>query len=153
MTDQAKQIAKGLWEANKELAEEIAHEIYELRDKEPEEVLYNDWRLPTIKELITLTDYSSHEPVCFDKNINPGGYWSSTIYKGYEDDAHYVYLGNGLVYYDFENGCRYVRCVRDGENRLEWSADAPMKMSWDDAMEYAKSLVAPVAFRKENRDD
>ena len=32
MREQAKQIAKGLWEANQELAEEIAHEIYELRD-------------------------------------------------------------------------------------------------------------------------
>ena len=35
MIKQAKKIAKGLWEANQELAEEIAHEIYELRD-EPE---------------------------------------------------------------------------------------------------------------------
>jgi recombinational DNA repair protein RecR len=33
MIKQAKQIARGLWEANQELAEEIAHEIYELRDE------------------------------------------------------------------------------------------------------------------------
>ena len=57
MVEQAKQIAKGLWEANQELAEEIAHEIYELRD-EPEKI---NWKevLECAKSLVT--------PVAFKK--------------------------------------------------------------------------------------
>ena len=59
MVEQAKQISKGLWEANQELAEEIAHEIYELRD-EPEntepEVTKNCescrfWNMPEVTEM------------------------------------------------------------------------------------------------------
>lgn len=153
MREQAKLIAQGLWEANQELAEEVAHEIYELRDEESDEQLFSDWRLPTIEELITLVDYSTSKPASFDKSISSSGCWSSTIREGYKDVAWGVGFDYGVVngYYKHDN--RYVRCVRAGENGLEWSADTENRMSWYQAIEYAKNLKAPVAFRKETNDN
>ena len=42
---------------------------------------------------------------------------------------------------------RLVRCVRDGENGLEWSATTKNRMVWNEAIEYAKNLVAPVYYK------
>ncbi|MCP4755182.1 MAG: DUF1566 domain-containing protein [Proteobacteria bacterium] len=79
-----------------------------------------DWRLPAVKELVTLADYSEDEPA-IDKTVFPMaddeslGYWSSTIKAGsLNNDAWAIDFDSGSVQsvrknrHDF-----YVRCVRD----------------------------------------
>ena len=97
------------------------------------------WRLPKIEELLSIVDYTKHNPASSEE-ITSNSYWSSTT------DASYAGRAWGV---DFSDGCsndchtqysKYVRCVRDTENGLEWSEDAPAEMTWDEAMEYAESL-------------
>jgi hypothetical protein len=74
-----------------------------------------DWRLPNIRELRSLVDYSRYDPAIDPLfACRPGGYWSGTTVATNPDYAWGVgfYYGHGSwgdkVYY------RYVRCVRGG---------------------------------------
>ena len=117
------------------------HEEYIEKNKE-KEVVYNDWRLPTIKELLTLVDYSTHNPAStFD--ITSSLYWSSTIGASSTSYAWNVCFSYGYTYHSYKTNALYVRCVRDSEHGLQWSDDAPSTINWCKAMEYAKNLVAP----------
>lgn len=62
---------------------------------------YNDWRLPTVKELVTIVDYKSVEPAV-DKNkfpcINSAIYWSSTPDISCKDEAWSVSFIYGDVH-------------------------------------------------------
>lgn len=78
---------------------------------------YNDWRLPNFNELYFLADRSRRNPAIDPvfQHTRSGGYWSSTSFVGYEDDAWYV-----LFYYGDDGGnaksySYFVRCVRAGE--------------------------------------
>ena len=42
------------------------------------EELFNDWRLPTIRELHTLVNFEKYEPACDLEDCVSGRYWSST---------------------------------------------------------------------------
>ena len=97
------------------------------------------FRLPTIQELLSLVDYTKHDPAS-NEDITSNYYWSSTTYAYDTDNAWFLYFYNGRSYYDVKTYSYYVRCVRDTENGLEWSKDAPTGMTWDEAMEYAESL-------------
>jgi hypothetical protein len=76
--------------------------------------LGDGWRLPTIKELLTLVDYEKSQPAC---SVFPDcpidWFWSSSAVSGDATDAwlvdfYYGYTANGGV----GNTAR-VRCVRD----------------------------------------
>ena len=75
--------------------------------------LGDGWRLPTIKELLTLVDYDRQKPACSVFPDCPSeGFWSSSAFSGYSSYAWVVSFdfgnaGNGGVGY----GNR-VRCVR-----------------------------------------
>ena len=109
---------------------------------------YSDWRLPRIQELLTLVDYEKHTPACALQDTKDTYYWSSTTDAS---DTSYAWL---VGFYDGSDGnddkaySYYVRCVRDGENGLEWSASSIKPMSWAEAHEYAANLIAPVYYKE-----
>ena len=120
-----------------------SHKDYVESNKPEEEVLYNDWRLPTIKELLTLVDYSKCNPAS-TSYITSNCYWSSTTDASDTSLAWSVSFNDGYTNYYDKTYALYVLCVRDSEHGLQWSDDAPNKMKWNEAMKYVKNLVAPV---------
>ena len=97
------------------------------------------WRLPKIEELLSIVDYTKHNPAS-NVDITSYNYWSSTTNASDTSLAWYVYFNYGYSSYYAKDGRFYVRCVRDTDNGLEWSKDAPTEMTWYEAMEYAESL-------------
>ena len=76
---------------------------------------FDDWRLPTIRELLSIVDYKSYNPA-IDTDIFPDTvssyYWSSTTYAHL---TNYAWLVNFSIGYDtFSNKSYsyYVRAVR-----------------------------------------
>ena len=78
---------------------------------------FTDWRLPTIKELASIVDYSRYKPA-IDTDYFPDTveyYWSSTTYVNNTYGAWYVYFYNGNINYGHKSKSYYVRAVRDGQ--------------------------------------
>jgi hypothetical protein len=80
----------------------------------------HDWRLPNIKELISLIDYSQYGPALplnhpFT-NVQSQAYWSSTSRLWWSTDIFVVWLWDGVVYGKFRNGgYNYFLPVRAGQ--------------------------------------
>jgi hypothetical protein len=79
--------------------------------------LHNDWRLPTIEELLYITDKGRVIPAIDPtfKYVSSDVYWSSTTLASDSSYAWTVYFDYG---YDYRNGKTYeyyVRCVRGGQ--------------------------------------
>lgn len=80
---------------------------------------HNDWRIPNVKELQSIVDYSRFYPnPTIDPIFGPTGgvqYWSSTSSANPPSFAWYVYFGDGNVYaYGKRDFPLYVRAVRGG---------------------------------------
>ena len=80
---------------------------------------YNDWRLPSKKELMGLVNYNIPYPgPTIDTNAFPvtnSWYWSSTTYAVNPGSAWVVYFYGGSVGFDGKGYNGYVRCVRGGQ--------------------------------------
>ena len=79
---------------------------------------HNDWRLPSVEELITLFDYKSKESIA-DQLIEQGYigphtyyYWSSTTYAHDSNFAWFVSMSDGLVFNYYKTSYYYVWPVR-----------------------------------------
>jgi hypothetical protein len=74
------------------------------------------YRLPTIKELQTLVDYSATASPVLDPTAFPympgTAFWSSTAFAGTTDSAWMLEFGTGVPYSPPKTTQYYVRCVR-----------------------------------------
>ena len=77
----------------------------------------NDWRLPNVKELESITDdgraNSAIDPIFIGARASK--YWSSTTYADASDFAWYVNFNDGDVNGYYKSSYMYVRCVRGGQ--------------------------------------
>lgn len=74
-----------------------------------------DWRLPNVKELMSIVDYGRYSPAIdptFFPNTQSLYYWTSTIYANNTAYAWYVHFGYGVVYNSYRYYAYGVRPVR-----------------------------------------
>lgn len=79
---------------------------------------FDDWRLPTIRELMTLVNEGQADPA-IDRIFFPGArsapYWTGTTFSGHPGFAWYVRFYNGLEYNGgYKERHYFVRAVRGG---------------------------------------
>ena len=74
----------------------------------------SDWRLPSIKELLTIVDDDRHEPKIIQSFQNVYGYryWTSSKFESYAGYIMYVDFSNGGQDATTEDAELFVRCVR-----------------------------------------
>ncbi len=71
------------------------------------------WRLPTIKELLTLVDYEKHDPACSIFSDCPSEwFWSSSALSGDTSVAWFVSFYYGASSHNGVGNTHRVRCVR-----------------------------------------
>ena len=79
---------------------------------------YTDWRLPNVRELMSIADYGAAAAPRINTTAFPGtasaACWTSTPYTPNTNGAWYVNFNLGNVLNGLKTGNRYVRCVRDG---------------------------------------
>ncbi len=80
----------------------------------------HDWRLPTIEELVYISDKGRMAPAVDPKfkNTVSNYYWSSTPYAHRPGYQWVLYFDYGEDFYRQEQSKYYVRCVREGIDDL-----------------------------------
>ena len=80
---------------------------------------FTDWRLPSIEELVYLTDKGRRNPAIdlIFENTASSHYWSSTTVEGYSFSCVGCLLLRcyGFDYWYYKHYAFYVRCVRGGQ--------------------------------------
>lgn len=82
---------------------------------------YDDWRIPTREELLTLLDKKAVYPKAttdidaFPNTAN-SYYWTATSYSFNPQMAWFVYFGSGYDYYEYKTFASHVRLVRGVQN-------------------------------------
>ena len=91
---------------------------------------FQDWRVPTLLELLSLVDYTKAEPA-IKKEItlisSKKIYWSATPYISYSNTFWGVSYKDGASKKASSNYDRYVRCVRVTKEKKEALKDAQLK--------------------------
>ncbi|MCJ7828831.1 MAG: DUF1566 domain-containing protein [Dehalococcoidia bacterium] len=78
---------------------------------------FSDWRVPNIRELMSILDYNEYMPTIQDPpftHTKSNIYWSSTTSKNNDLVVWYVNFLEGIITTTAKTGLRYVRVVRGG---------------------------------------
>jgi len=79
---------------------------------------YTDWRLPNVRELMSIVHYGATPAPRINTTAFPGTasgyYWTSTTCVSNTTNAWYVDFSLGNVNYNSKSSNNYVRCVRGG---------------------------------------
>jgi len=124
---------------------------------------HSDWRIPSIKELASITDLGKYNPATntnFFCNTLSSDYWSSTTAAYNTDFAWYVDLDRGHVNYYDKSKSNYARAVcggqtglldhlvNNGDNTvtdtvtgLMWQQATDEKMEWETAISHCEGLA------------
>ena len=75
---------------------------------------YSDWRVPKIRELLSIVDYKKYDPAILDgfSIVESNYYWSSTQYMGDPDKVWGIDFKDGATDGNGKEYDRRVRCVR-----------------------------------------
>ena len=128
--------------------------------------MYNDWRLPTRLELVTILHLGQVSPAidAVFTDTESDYYWTADTAAFNSDNAWTVRFQDGFIWSYAKSGATvsgYVRCVREGPvpivNRyadngngtvtdigsgLVWQQnDSGAKLNWEDALTYCEALV------------
>ena len=87
---------------------------------------FNDWRMPDLKELLSIVDLSIHDPsinTTYFNNAKSSSYWTSNTYTNLESNAWLLRFDHGSTYYKHKSNIYNVRAVR---NSIIRSNDPPV---------------------------
>jgi hypothetical protein len=80
---------------------------------------FSDWRLPNVKELLSISDFQEYEPAIdqtlFPNTKNRETYWSSTTYTNTTSCAMGIFISWGGTRSPEKSDINYVRAVRGGQ--------------------------------------
>ena len=122
---------------------------------------FDDWRMPTVQELLAIADYGQHNPAIntsFFPNTAGSRYWSSTKNASYPESSLYVDFLSGYDGGSYKSTAYHVRAVRGGlppadslyvdhgdgtvtdtVTWLMWQQEtAPGTMTWEQALAYCE---------------
>jgi len=121
---------------------------------------FNDWRLPTTEEMVSIIDYSVQFPnpavaAEFFPNTQSNKYWTSTKFTQYTSFAWYADFCLAHFDYDYRSSRMYARAVRgntntsntytdngdgtvkDNKTGLIWQKKpSASKLTWEQALSY-----------------
>lgn len=125
---------------------------------------YEDWRLPSINELASITNYGKNNPsidLSVFPNIPSWPLWSTSVYYHDSDYAWNVWFEDGVSSANIKTSSYYVKCVRgetfpskifteftlagkvvfsDSTTNLVWTKEIVSGKTWKDALSYCETL-------------
>ncbi len=84
---------------------------------------FSDWRLPTIRELLTIVDYERHDPAIDTDafKCDSAWYWTSTpLHSSPSGCAWFVYFYDGLASWSSQGDGFHVRAGRSSQSLDLW---------------------------------